>query len=253
MTIKTTHITLGHGSHTGCKRDHNEDTYDADATQRLWLVADGMGGHDHGEVASAIARNVINREVQQGRSLTEAIQRANAAIIEQSLRQGDSLPMGTTIAVLRLNGDEYEIAWVGDSRIYLQDDNGLQALSKDHSYVQELMDQQLIDAAQARAHPHRNVVTQALGVTASEDLNIATRSGKIPPGAKFLLCSDGLTEEINDEYIENILGKNLHPQELTDQLILAALEAGGSDNITVLVVAPDHCAPDSLQNESKTE
>ncbi len=246
-------ITLGHGSHTGCKRDHNEDTYDADATQRLWLVADGMGGHDHGEVASAIARNVINREVQQGRSLTEAIQRANVAIIEQSLRQGDNLPMGTTIAVLRLNGDEYEIAWVGDSRIYLHDDNGLQALSKDHSYVQELMDQQLIDAAQARAHPHRNVVTQALGVTASEDLNIATRSGKIPPGAKFLLCSDGLTEEINDEYIENILSKNLHPQELTDQLILAALEAGGSDNITVLVVAPDHSAPDSLENESKTE
>jgi len=253
MTGITNNITLGHGSHTGCKRDHNEDTYDVNPAHRVWLVADGMGGHDHGEVASAIARNVINREVQKGHNLDEAIRSANAAIIEQSRKQGDNLPMGTTVAVLRLHGDHYEIAWVGDSRIYLHDGKRLRPLSKDHSYVQELMDQQLIDAAQARTHPHRNVVTQALGVTRNEDLNVATRKGKIPPDAKFLLCSDGLTEEINDEYIENILGKDLHPQELTDQLILAALEAGGSDNITVLVVAPNQPVPSSPENESKTE
>jgi protein phosphatase len=232
-------IVLGHGSHTGCKRDHNEDTYDANARHKLWLVADGMGGHDHGEVASAIARNVINRAIEQGHSLNEAIQQANTAIINESLKQGDNLPMGTTIAALQIDGDAYEIAWVGDSRIYLYDGEGLHALSKDHSYVQELMDQNLITASQARTHPHRNVVTQALGVTSNEELKVATAQGKIPPAAKFLLCSDGLTEEINDTYIENILAKDLHPQELADQLILAALEAGGSDNITVLVIAPN--------------
>ncbi len=239
MAKNTAQIVLGHGTHTGCKRDHNEDTYEANLANSIWLVADGMGGHDHGEVASAIARNVITREVNRGSSLSDAIHAANSAIIEQSSRQGDDLPMGTTVAVLRIQGDEYEIAWVGDSRIYLYDGDRLQPLSRDHSYVQELMDQNLITAAQARTHPHRNVVTQALGVTTNEDLNVATQKGKIPAGARFLLCSDGLTEEINDEYIANILSKNLHPQELTDQLILAALEAGGSDNITVLVVAPD--------------
>ncbi len=229
-------ITIGHGSHTGCKRAHNEDTYDANQSQRLWLVADGMGGHDHGEVASAIARHVINHEVAQGKTLEDAIHQANAAIIQQSLKQGDNLPMGTTVAALRLNKNKYDIAWVGDSRVYLHDEQGLRSLSRDHSYVQELMDQQLISAAQARSHPHRNVVTQALGVTASEDLKVATKTGTVPSGGKFLLCSDGLTEEVNDEYIANILSKDLHPQELADQLILAALEAGGSDNITVLVV-----------------
>jgi len=229
-------IEFGHSTHVGLRREHNEDTYYADAELGLWLVADGMGGHEHGEVASAIARDAMVREVAAGAPLAQAVQRADEEIIQHSSRKAEALPMGTTIAAMRLHENEYEICWVGDSRVYLW--NGeLKQLSRDHSYVQELIQQGAITHEQARTHPHRNVVTQALGVTDPESLRVETIRGSLQPGMQVLLCSDGLTEEVDDKDIETVLARqDLSAQECVDHLILAALEGGGSDNVTVILI-----------------
>jgi len=230
-------IEFGHGTHVGLRREHNEDTYYADAELGLCLVADGMGGHEHGEVASALARDTLVREVGRGAELVRAIQLADEEIIRHSTRRSEALPMGTTVAALRLlPGSRFEVAWVGDSRVYVWN-NGLRQLSQDHSYVQELVDQGAITVEQARSHPHRNVVTQALGVTDPQALRVESTHGELRPGMQLLLCSDGLTEEVDDAEIAAIVGRlDLSAQECVDHLILAALDGGGSDNITVVLV-----------------
>jgi len=229
-------INIGHTSHSGIKRDHNEDTYGIDLQSGLFLVADGMGGHDHGEIASALARDHILNAVKNGTSLKHAILEANQEIISSSSEKPGDLPMGTTIAMMRVKDNQYDCAWVGDSRIYRYSDKTLTSISSDHSYVQELVDQDLITAAQARSHPHRNVVTQALGVTDNSEIKISLASGEIHAGDKFLLCSDGLTEEVDDSHIAEIIQKDLSAKEIGDQLLIKALENGGSDNITTIVI-----------------
>lgn len=229
-------IEFGHGTHVGLRRTHNEDTYQADANAGLWLVADGMGGHEHGEIASAIARDTISEQIRQGNSLPAAVRAADLAIIAASGRHNGLLPMGTTVAVLSLQDTHYQIAWVGDSRVYMMNEC-LQQLSKDHSYVGQLVDQGAISEDEARRHPRRNEVTQALGITPDDQLQVAFLEGDMTPGTQFLLCSDGLTEEVDNATIEAIVKRrDLSAQECVDQLIVAALEEGGSDNITVLLV-----------------
>lgn len=230
-------IEFGHLSHVGLRRDLNEDTYYGDGDLGLWLVADGMGGHEYGEVASALARETIVREVRQGTPLDAAIRIADEEIIRASKKRGDSLPMGTTVVVARVNGARFEVAWVGDSRVYLWHGGKLVQLSQDHSYVQQLIQQGTISVEQARHHPHRNVVTQALGVTEPDNLNVETMAGELESGMQLLLCSDGLTEEVDDQHIAHILAQqDRSAQECVDTLVAAALESGGSDNVTVVLV-----------------
>lgn len=229
-------IEFGHLSHVGLRREHNEDTYYGDAGMGLWLVADGMGGHEFGEVASALARETIVKEVKSGKSLAEAIRAADQEILRQSQRRAEALPMGTTIAAVLVRDGRFEVGWVGDSRAYLW--NGeLRQVSQDHSYVQELIEQGAITPEQARTHPHRNVVTQALGVTDPSSLKIETISGEFTSGMQLLLCSDGLTEEVDDAQIARVLARqDLTAQECVEQLIMAALDGGGSDNVTVVLI-----------------
>lgn len=229
-------IEFGHLSHVGLRRELNEDTYYGDTELGLWLVADGMGGHEFGEVASALARDTVVREVKSGRTLVDSIRSADEEIIRQSRRRAEGLPMGTTMVALRTNDNRFELAWVGDSRAYLW--NGqLRQLSSDHSYVQELIDQGAITPEQARTHPRRNVVTQALGVTDPESLKVETISGELRPGFQILLCSDGLTEEVDDATIGSLLSQpELSAQECVDHLVSAALDGGGSDNVTVVLL-----------------
>ena len=228
-------IEFGHGTHTGLRRDHNEDTYHADADLGLWLVADGMGGHDYGEVASALAREYVVKEIAGGKALSVAIVTADQEIMRHSAERRSERPMGTTVVALTVKGADFEVAWVGDSRVYMY--NGeLKQLSRDHSYVQELVDTGVLTPEQAKTSPHRNVVTQALGVTAPEQLRVETVRGTLKAGMQFLLCSDGLTEEVDDPEIGEILSRNLSAQESVDHLILAALDGGGSDNVTVLLL-----------------
>ena len=230
-------IEYGHLTHAGLRRELNEDTYYADGDLGLWLVADGMGGHEYGEVASALARETIVREIRDGTPLAQAIRIADEEIIGTSRRRNDALPMGTTVVVARVRNDRFEVAWVGDSRIYLWRDGQLMQLSQDHSYVQELIANGALTHEQARHHPHRNVVTQALGVTDPRNLNVETITGELRPGMQLLLCSDGLTEEVDDPAIGRVLARGeCSAQECAETLVAAALDGGGSDNITVVVV-----------------
>ncbi|GLQ44776.1 protein phosphatase [Dyella nitratireducens] len=228
-------IEFGHGTHVGLRRTRNEDTYYADAALGLFLVADGMGGHQHGEVASAMARDAIVDLVRKGKSLAEAVHGAAAKLLGHAQRYDDALPMGTTIAAIRFTEQDYEVVWVGDSRIY-QWKNGLRQISHDHSLVQRLVEAGAIDETQAKRHPQRNILTQALGITALDQLHISMAKGRLEPGMSFLACSDGLTEEVNDDRIEEIMGRrDLAAQECLDHLLLAALEGGGSDNVTAIL------------------
>lgn len=230
-------IEFGHLTHVGLRRRLNEDTYYGDSELGLWLVADGMGGHACGEVASALAREAIVREVRAGTSLAHAIRTADEEIIRASRRRNDSLPMGTTVVAARVQGERFEVAWVGDSRAYLWREGTLAQLSQDHSYVQDLIAQGTLTAEQARTHPHRNVVTQALGVTDPTHLNVETLSGELRPGMQLLLCSDGLTEEVEDGHISRTLSfQDCSAQECVDTLVAAALDGGGSDNVTAILV-----------------
>lgn len=230
-------IEFGHLTHPGLRRQLNEDTYYGDAALGLWLVADGMGGAACGEVASALARDAIVAQVRAGADLATAIGQADAQIIAHARQRSDRLPMGTTVVAARVAGQHFELAWVGDSRAYLWQGGKLTQLSRDHSYVHELIAKGTLTAEQARLHPHRNVVTQALGVTAPEHLNVATLSGPWRPGMQLLLCSDGLTEEVAENTIARLLADaDCSAQECVDLLVASALDAGGADNITAVLV-----------------
>ncbi|MCX7515113.1 PP2C family protein-serine/threonine phosphatase [Frateuria hangzhouensis] len=229
-------IEFGHGTHVGLRRTRNEDTYYADPALGLFLVADGMGGHQHGEVASALVRDAIVEQVAGGGSLAEAVRRAGERLLRQASGVSDALPMGTTVAALLLAGERYEVAWVGDSRIYLWQHGALRQVSHDHSLVQELVAAGRLDPALADRHPQRNVLTQALGVTAIEQLHIGMARGRAEAGSRFLLCSDGLTESLSDATIARIVGRtDLAAQECVDHLLLASLDGSADDNITVIL------------------
>uniref|UniRef100_A0A8J7VRM2 Serine/threonine-protein phosphatase n=1 Tax=Coralloluteibacterium stylophorae TaxID=1776034 RepID=A0A8J7VRM2_9GAMM len=230
-------IEFGHQSHVGLRRNLNEDTYYGDLELGLWLVADGMGGHDFGAVASAMAREAIVRGVRAGTGLADAVRHADDEILRHSHSRAQALPMGTTVAAVRIADGAFETVWVGDSRVYLFADGRLCQLTQDHSYVQTLIERGTLSAEQARTHPQRNVVTQALGVTATDALRIEPIRGSFRPGMQLLLCSDGLTEDVDDATIARIVARTDHSaQECVDQLLAAALDAGGSDNITIILV-----------------
>jgi serine/threonine protein phosphatase PrpC len=229
-------IEFGHGTHVGLRRTRNEDTYYADASLGLFLVADGMGGHQHGEVASALVRDAVVDLITRGHSLIEAVQGAAERLLAHTRSGSDILPMGTTVAALRITAERYEVAWVGDSRIYTWR-HQLQQISHDHSLVQALIEAGQLDPKQASRHPQRNVLTQALGVTATEQLHIGMARGQLEPGMVFLLCSDGLTEGVSDESIAQTVARtDLASQECVDQLLLSALDCGGDDNVTAVIV-----------------
>ncbi len=229
-------ISYGDGSDVGRVRELNEDRYYADSELGLWLVADGMGGHRGGDVASTIASATVVEAIRAGRSLSEAIQRAHDAVLAAA-EQGQGAPnMGSTIVALRVSDQRnYEIAWVGDSRAYLWDGQ-LHQLSRDHSYVQWLVDRGEISEEQARKHPKSNVITQALGVR-GQGIRVDCRSGTLNKGQKILLCSDGLNGEVSDAEISKIMMSEGNEQSLVDRLIETALQRGGRDNVSVLVIS----------------
>ncbi|MET0504281.1 MAG: protein phosphatase 2C domain-containing protein [Luteibacter sp.] len=229
-------IEFGHGTHTGLRRTRNEDTYYADGGLGLFLVVDGMGGHRHGEVASATARDGVVAQVAAGQSLVDAIQRVNEALIARSSGMSESRPMGTTIAAVRILGRSYEAAWVGDSRIYRWD-GALTRLSHDHSIVEALVEAGELTEAQARTHPQRSVLTQALGITSPEQLHIGLARGELASGARLLLCTDGLTDEVDDARIGEIVARtDIAAQEAVDHLLLEALGGSARDNVTAILL-----------------
>jgi len=237
-------------------REHNEDSVLAFECRRdslidpaqtfLYVVADGMGGAEAGEVASAIAvetiRNYVEgkmavaRAVDAGAILQEALEQANAKIIEYQTAHPEARSMGSTAVAALVNPPEAGIAWVGDSRAYICDARGLRQLSKDHSLVQRLIEIGQITPEEARNHEHKNVITRSLGARSTGPAGAESLRVRLKRGDRLLLCSDGLTTHVEDRQIGDVLQRHSDPTAAARELVVAANAGGGTDNVSVVVI-----------------
>ena len=226
---------VGAKTDIGKVREVNEDSYGYHG--RLFVLADGMGGHEAGEIASAIAvETVLAADLGDAPTtrLHQAILDANRAILAEVEKHPEHAGMGTTINVLYLDITQAYITNVGDSRIYRLSGGRLKQLTADDSLVAQLVKNGSITEEEAKVHPRRNVLIQALGMEGNLEFEVTTVG--IAPGDKFLLCSDGLTGMFDEKTITSYLDADMAPQSIAEQLVGAADEAGGRDNITVIVV-----------------
>ena len=233
-TRKGALTSFGSRTDIGCLRDHNEDSLVV--TPPLFAVADGMGGHAAGEVASEIAVRVLSElapEHPDGEALGRAIEEANRAVIQAAREGRGRQGMGTTMTAAMLEGERLVIAQVGDSRAYLLHQGKLQQLTRDHSLMADMIEAGQLTPEEARTHPQRSVIMRALGSDAHlhpdiYEINVET-------GDRLLICSDGLSGMIFDDQIENTLRRVQDPQRCASQLVNEAIAAGGHDNVTVIV------------------
>jgi serine/threonine protein phosphatase PrpC len=241
-------------SDTGLKRPHNEDRFVADPPLGLYVVCDGMGGGNAGEVASTLAVEAILAHLTEAvrnadlpligscdatmsapaNRLASAIRAANEAVHRESWSRPDYVGMGTTVIAVLLHEDVLAIAHVGDSRLYLIRNGTIQLLTTDHSWVAEQILKGCITEEEAERSPRRNIVTRALGVENSVDVELTEIPVK--SGDKLLLCSDGLTRGVHPNDILHILSGSEDLPTMSDRLIDMANEAGGDDNTTVVIV-----------------
>ena len=239
-------ISCAGNTDVGVVRAGNEDSFLLDCSRGLFIVADGMGGHAAGEVASEMAVKIISTELGSMRGLSDgeaasrmrsAIRKANAAIFERTLAEHDKRGMGTTTTVMVLFSRRYLIGQVGDSRAYLLREGDFLQLTKDHSYVQEQVDAGLLTPEQARTHPYSNVITRCVG--ANEDVAPDIYFGNLEQGDRVLLASDGLTGMLEDQQIAGIMQEDENPEVSVNKMISDANRRGGLDNITAIVIRVD--------------
>jgi len=240
------HLTVAGRTDVGTVRSGNEDNYTIATDRGIFIVADGMGGHAAGEVASEMAVHYVVRDLGSLRGLADeqvaermrtAIRSANGAIFQRTLSEVDKRGMGTTVTALVLYDSRFLIGQVGDSRAYLLRDGALVQITKDHSYVQEQVDAGYLTPEQARTHPYSNVITRCVG--ANNDVAPDLYAGAVRAGDLFLLASDGLTGMLEDVELAGVLGSGLTPEQRVDELVAAANRSGGLDNITAIVIRID--------------
>ena len=222
-------------THVGLVRPGNEDAYLL--APPLFAVADGLGGHQAGEVASSLAIETLLESaprVADAKALGRAVRRANTAVIEAAADGRGRSGMGTTLTAAMIDGMRISVAHVGDSRAYLLHLGELQQLTDDHSMVADLVRQGRLTTEEARDHPNRSVITRALG--SDSDMLADTFEAEAASGDRLLLTSDGLTGIVPDAEIERLLASAPTPADAVDSLIDAALDAGGHDNVTIVVV-----------------
>ena len=228
-------IAWGARTDVGLVRGHNEDSFLLRTP--LFAVSDGMGGHAAGEVASSIAVQTIGDKAPGNADdalLGAAIEAANAAVIKGAEEGIGKQGMGCTASAVLIEGSEMAVAHVGDSRVYLLHEGTLVRVTRDHSFVEELVDAGEITPDEARVHPSRSVITRALG--SDPDMYADHFSLEVSNGDRIILCSDGLSSMIDDAEIESLAVSSATPQSAADNLVAAALAAGGTDNVTVVVV-----------------
>lgn len=230
-------VRWGSWTDTGRLRELNEDS--VLVTDTLWAVADGMGGHAAGEVASLIAVEALRANATPTvNGIVDAIRHANRSILEAAAADPAKYGMGTTMSALALvtgdDGEELVVANVGDSRVYRLRQGELEQVSEDHSLVEDLVREGRISPAEARVHPNRNIVTRALG----NEREVGVDWWVVDPveGDRYLLCSDGLTDEVEDHEIAHVLRTQRDPDDCARRLVDIANAAGGRDNITCVVV-----------------
>ena len=241
-------------SDVGLTRVHNEDYFEIDPEHRLYIVADGMGGHSHGEVAAQLAVNSIrdfihktadrdttwpfgmdNRLERHTNLLKMSIRIAHDSVLRAISKDGSLYGMGTTVVGLLLSGNVAAVAHVGDSRAYRLRNGRLDQLTQDHTWVNEQVVAGFLSKEQARSHPLKNVVTRALG--GESDVLVDVREIEVRPGDVFLLCSDGLTGMLSDADIRDRLSLNGSLHEICRRLVNDSNARGGIDNVTVVVLA----------------
>ncbi len=227
-------IVSGAATDTGQVREGNEDSYLVDRRLELFAIADGMGGHRAGEVASATALEGLQAAVDSGIAIGDAVGRANTAVWDKASADTSLAGMGTTLTAAWSDGTTLTVAHVGDSRAYLLRDDTLQRVTVDHSLVEELIRDGKLTEEQASVHPQRSIITRALGVDSTVDVDVY--SLVLQPNDRVMLCSDGLTSMVRANGIAQILRSEPDPTAAANALVDAANEAGGDDNITVLVL-----------------
>jgi len=228
--------TCGHVTHVGNVRAHNEDCYEVDADANFCVLADGMGGHEGGEIASRIVVDCVSREIRNGKPMAEALILAHYAV-RKAADNGEGKPgMGSTAVALKLDNGDFDVVWVGDSRAYVWDGTQLRQITKDHSLVQHMVDDGRITPEEALVHPQRNYITQAIGMSDLHKMEVGRVQGSLQHGQQLLLCSDGLSGEVSTIEIIEILQMELNESQKVDLMIQKSLDNGGVDNITALLV-----------------
>lgn len=233
----------------GKVREHNEDCFSVDAALGLFVVADGMGGHASGEIASQIAVDTIIDQVRQGSNLIQAIEKAHLDILKGVEHGTGKKGMGTTVVAVQMSENNYTLAWVGDSRAY-EWHEGIKQISKDHSMVQMLIDSGKITKAEAREHPRKNIIYQNLGAAETHDLQVSVKQGLLYKNHKIILCSDGLSDEVEDDQISEIIAAADNDEDAVERLLAAAIYNGGKDNVTAIVISAGYAAPEKTAVES---
>ena len=226
-------VTAAAATDVGLVREGNEDSYLTEGP--LFAVADGMGGHRGGEVASQLAVETLEKLFKEGAGdLPDQVQEANRVVFERSVLDRKVAGMGTTLTAALVEGDRVRLAHVGDSRAYLLRDGTLRLLTEDHTLVHRMVSEGEISKEEAETHPQRSVLTRALGVDTVVDVD--DDSLQVRPGDRLLLCTDGLTSMVSEDEIEEVLRTVPDPQEAAQRLVQRANEAGGVDNTTVVIL-----------------
>ena len=232
-------------SHVGCVRSLNEDACLDDPDHGLWAVADGMGGHEAGDVAAQAIVGALAALMGDGTAepledrvvqVTQTLETVHRSLVAEAAVRGGTV--GSTVVVCVAGQGRLACLWAGDSRCYRWRDGTLDQVSRDHSYVQDLTDLGVITAQQAREHPRGNIITRAVG--AGPSIDIETRFADYRPGDRVLLCSDGLNRMVEDDEIAELLSRDRSPAQVCDDLMGLSLARGARDNVTLVVV---DCAP----------
>ncbi|MEX2031649.1 MAG: Stp1/IreP family PP2C-type Ser/Thr phosphatase, partial [Dehalococcoidia bacterium] len=229
------HLEVGEATDTGKVRDHNEDGYLIDRELELIAVADGMGGHRGGEVASATALEALHAAFSENGGLRDAVLAANEAVLDRADESPELRGMGTTLTAGVLGDDDtLLVGHVGDSRAYLLQEGALSRITTDHSLVEELIAAGELTEQEAERDPRRSMITRALGLEAGDE--VVLYPVPLAPGDRVMICSDGLTTMIGEDAILDVLASEPDPTSAAQRLVDAANAAGGVDNITVVVV-----------------
>lgn len=250
ITKKGTSWSSAGRSHVGMVRAINEDACLAMPELGLWAVADGMGGHEAGDVASQMVVQALQEVTPTSNwekfldAVRTALHTVNRQLREESAQRYQHRTIGSTVVVLVAQGAQCACLWVGDSRIYRLRDGALQQLTRDHSHVQELVDQGLLTHEEAQRHPLANVITRAVG--SADELQIDEITHALKVGDMFLLCSDGLNKTVADEEIASLLAHSEHDsQEAVKAFIHLALMRDANDNVTTVVVNIEEALEDA--------
>jgi len=226
-------------THVGCRRKVNEDSLAVRTERGYWAVADGMGGHEAGDVASSrVSEALLRLPVVYGLdnlvdSAIEALKRVNAELIALAGSNDLKRAIGSTVVGLAIAGDQYRCFWAGDSRAYRLRNGEIVQISRDHSMVQDLVDAGMLAPEDAEKHPNANIITRAVGV--NEELRMDTVKGDARPGDLFLLASDGLTRLVDNQELAAVLTSR-DPDTAADLLVETTLARGAPDNVSAIIV-----------------